>query len=313
MEPLISVIVPVFNGEKYIGGCLESILCQSCRELEILVIDDGSADRTVPQCEKLKALDGRILIHSIPHGGVSEARNYGLSVASGKYVAFVDSDDRIAPDLMENLLQAMGRADADVGFCRYMRTASYTDRFCPKAYDGTLEALDPETMLRELIRGEKYESHVWAKLYRRDLFKGISFPKDKIYEDMFTTYQVVERAKKGVFIDYTGYCYVNRKDSLTGGSFQKADLFYPESAAAVVRFCKEKYPALSETAVRAYYRALFRTCKKYWKSRRFDKESTVYLKNALGAYEAEAGCLKGKYRLALFYVKARIGFLRMVT
>ena len=217
---LVSVIVPVYNVEKYLSKCVESILTQSYRMLEIILVNDGSTDASGDLCNEWAKKDNRIIVIHKTNGGLSDARNAGLDIAQGKYVIFIDSDDYITVDMIETLLISAETNLCEISVCNMMRF-SETGNIAP-FYNPT----DRETVLLGNDRFETLKQpSVCNKLFAIELFEGIRFPKGKYYEDTFVYHELVYRSKKVVLTGKDGYWYLLRDDSIVGGS-QYTDRYF---------------------------------------------------------------------------------------
>lgn len=215
MKELISVIVPVFRVEKYLRRCVDSICNQTYDNLEIILVDDGSDDNCPAMCDALQREDPRIRVVHQENGGLSAARNSGIDMAKGKYLAFVDSDDCISPDYVDFLYRTIRETGSQIAQCRFVRfhdTPVY-DRQCPAP-----KVYDREQMLRNLSTpGMNVCSVVaWTKLYEAQLFRELRYATGKLHEDEFTTYQVFDRAKKIAHIDCALYGYFENASGITG-------------------------------------------------------------------------------------------------
>ena len=210
-DSLISVIVPIYNVERYLEKCILSIQCQTHRDLEIILSDDGSTDHSGAICDHFAALDSRIrVIHKI-NGGLSDARNAGIEVASGSYYMFVDSDDFIVPDTIEKLYLAATEHDCEIAVCNIVRTFD----------DGTTEPFyHPVDKLTVWAGQQRFETlkqpSACNKLFRAELFKGVRFPKGKFYEDTFVYHVLAYKARQIVLTGHDGYFYLSRRDSILG-------------------------------------------------------------------------------------------------
>lgn len=171
-RPLVSVIVPVWNGERYLAACVESIVSQSLENMEIILVDDGSTDGTWPLMQRLAGEDSRIRLLRRKNGGVSEARNAGIDVSTGRYIRFVDADDHLPPDSMRVLLEKIREDDSDLVL------AAYTEVLGRKRYHRDLgkceDTVDNEEFLRRLERlsNSFYYGVLWNKLFRGDIIRG---------------------------------------------------------------------------------------------------------------------------------------------
>lgn len=207
--PLISVIVPVYRVEKYLERCVKSILSQTYKNLEVILVDDGSPDQCPAICDACAERDARVKVIHQENKGLSGARNAGIDAASGEYLAFVDSDDYVSPHFIEELYQLLQDTGCAIGQCRF----SYVKG------DGLVEEGDSafciyrgESLMEQLYGPEEKATCfvvAWNKLYRAELFKetGIRYPEGRIHEDEATTYRLFHEAKKLAFLDRALYGY----------------------------------------------------------------------------------------------------------
>lgn len=210
-DSLISVIVPIYNVERYLEKCILSIQCQTHRDLEIILSDDGSTDHSGVICDHFATLDSRIRVIHKMNGGLSDARNAGIEVASGSYYMFVDSDDFIAPDTIEKLYLAATEHDCEIAVCNIVRTFD----------DGTTEPFyHPVDKLTVWAGQQRFETlkqpSACNKLFRAELFKDVRFPKGKFYEDTFVYHVLAYKARQIVLTGHDGYFYLSRRDSILG-------------------------------------------------------------------------------------------------
>lgn len=209
---LISIIVPVYNMEKYLERCMNSILNQTYRHLEIILVDDGSTDSSPQMCDDYAKKDSRVKVVHKPNGGLSDARNAGLAVAAGVYIGYVDSDDWIELDMYERMYQACVENQAELAVCRYVcehsaeglpNLAGNTAQE-PPGGSGAVVPLSREELLKIYICGHDeyviYNS-VWSKLFHRDLVKNVIFPKGRNSEDIMYTTRAFCRLERAVYID----------------------------------------------------------------------------------------------------------------
>lgn len=217
---LISVIVPVYKVEAFLPRCVDSILAQTYPHLEIILVDDGSPDRCGAICDTYAARDARVRVVHKKNGGLSSARNAGLSVAVGTYVGFVDSDDYLAPQMYEKLLEALQATQSQISICSY----AYVDE-ATGAVDAAMARINPlrsevlsSRQALEKITADQpgYSFYVtaWNKLYVRELFDGCLFPEGKIHEDELTVHHLFDRAERIAVIDDVLYYYVQRSGSI---------------------------------------------------------------------------------------------------
>lgn len=220
MYPLISVIVPCYNVEKYLPRCINSIINQTYNNIEILLVDDGSPDQCGEICEKYAKKDKRIKVIHKNNGGLSDARNVAIDVSTGDYILFIDSDDYVSTNHIEHLYNIIITSQADMaiewGQTFYEGAIPIIDTL-----DGKKEViLNPNEALANMFYQKDFDTNAWAKLYKRILFEGIRYPKGWLYEDLPTTYRLIQRCKKVVFSDYKSYYYLLRSNSIEGAPFK---------------------------------------------------------------------------------------------
>lgn len=240
--PLISVIVPVYNVEKWFDRCVESICTQTYHNLEIILVDDGSTDNCGELCDAIGERDKRVkVVHKI-NGGLSDARNEGLQYATGEYISFIDSDDWIEPAFYEYLLQTMQEEEYDVVGCKYRKCVEGEKQvnisvdFEVKSYEG----LDAMNALIE----NRIQQVVWNKLYKRSVIDGILFEKGKYHEDEFWSYQIFGRIQKYAEISYVGYDYFQRADSIMGEKYSLKRLDAVEAKVSRQKYLESVMPKL---------------------------------------------------------------------
>ena len=219
-NPLITVIVPIYHVEKYLHRCIDSIIGQTYKNLEIILVDDGSGDACSGICDEYARKDSRIVVIHKENGGLSDARNKGIEIAKGEYLAFVDSDDYIHKDMYSILMEALIQTDSELSMCSYKYV--YDGR--PDEIDesiGTdhhIEVMDGVKAHHRYYSGDKkLELTVaWNKLYKKDLFSDLRYPKGRIFEDEFTTYKALYKCSRICFVDLPLYYYLQRSDSIIG-------------------------------------------------------------------------------------------------
>ena len=218
MNPLISVIVPCYNVEQYLPKCINSILNQTYKNLEVWLVDDGSPDRCGEICDEYAKKANRIKVIHTKNSGPADARNVALNVMTGEYVVCVDSDDYISPTHIEGLYHLIEKYGADVSintFCSFYEGSSPNPS--PKSTkDWVLDGLHATEMM---FYQEKFDTCAWGKMYRTDLFDGIRYPKGLLFEDLPTTYRLLLKTNKVVFNDEQSYFYLLRSNSIEGTAF----------------------------------------------------------------------------------------------
>ena len=214
-NPLISVVVPAYKVEEYIEKCLDSILNQTYKNLEIILVDDGSPDNCPKICDEYAKKDDRIKVIHKQNGGLSDARNRGIKEATGEYIAFVDSDDYLESEMYEYLYNLLIKYNADISICGYRtfdENSSMNVATKEETCFNTIEAL------KALSEDIEVKNFAWNKLYKRSLFvdNNIEFPKGKIMEDIATTYKLFEKSKIIVAGEKCYYNYLIRTSGIIG-------------------------------------------------------------------------------------------------
>ncbi|MGJ7919505.1 glycosyltransferase family 2 protein [Neobacillus sp. LXY-4] len=213
----ISIIVAAYNVEKYIEKCLKSITSQTFKELEIIVVNDGSIDSTQEIINNIALTDKRIVIINKPNGGLSSARNAGLDKATGDYIGFIDGDDYITEDLYENLLGEILNNKCQIAMCAVLKVYYDYSEHDGLVVDSTV--LNRREAIKALIE-EKYIKHYAVnKLYQAQLFKNVRYPEGRLYEDIFTTYKLFAGANKIAYSNKIGYYYTQRQGSILRSKF----------------------------------------------------------------------------------------------
>lgn len=237
MHDLISVIIPVYNVEEYLCRCVDSVLDQTYRNTEILLVDDGSPDNCPAICDEYARQDARVRVLHQENKGLSGARNAGIDVAKGQWLAFVDSDDYLAPDFLERLLEACERTGSDLSVCRweYVRGEKI-----PEHGTGETRVYTGREMLANLYLPDgAYFVVAWNKLYRRELFEEIRYPLGKIHEDEATTYRIYDKVRQAAYVDRSLYGYFVTPVSITRG-FNPRRMDWVTAVAERIDFFEEK-------------------------------------------------------------------------
>lgn len=258
-EYLVSVIVPVYNGEKFIKGCIESIQNQSYYNIEIIIINDGSNDQTGQIVFELARQDERMKYVCQENKGLSEARNVGLDMAIGDYISFVDADDYIDTYMIESMLRILNETQTDLGICGFESVPDHSNNHnCSLMPDykvvTSYEAL--ENINGHYSSYNIYGVEAWNKLYKRALFEGIRFPKGKYYEDNFIMHEIYDKAKKVVYVYEKYYYYVKTEGSITNSPYSDKKFEGLEGFEKRISFFEEKYSALVQNGILFYLKVL---------------------------------------------------------
>jgi glycosyltransferase involved in cell wall biosynthesis len=239
LEPLVSIIVPVYNVEKYLDKCVNSLMRQTYQNIEIILIDDGSTDKSGDLCDSYS--DTRIHVIHQENGGLSAARNEGIKVARGDFLTFVDSDDWIADDYVSFLYELLDEYKCDISICNPTYVFDLSKKRLHKNLNNELMLLDSEDALRIMLFQEHFDNSAWGKLYNRSLFSDTLFPVGHIYEDLGTVYKLIYKSDRIIYSGEEKYYYLQRETSISGVLFEKRKLDYLYFADEIYDFINTTY------------------------------------------------------------------------
>ena len=223
---LVSIIVPVYNVEKYLRQCIESLINQTYKNIEIILVDDGSTDNSGKICDEYSKKDNRIKAIHKKNGGLSDARNYGIENAKGIYICFVDSDDYTDKKYIENLYHAIIENKADISICNFKLIFDNTKEKDCDIIQPTLinEEISNKEAVKLLFNPNSFGNYACNKMYKTELFKGVKYPKGFVMEDLGTTYKLFLKSKKIAIFNDKLYYYVQRKESILHNPTKKFKL-----------------------------------------------------------------------------------------
>lgn len=262
-NPIVSVIIPVYNVAAYLPRCVESVLAQTLTSIEILLVDDGSTDGSAQLCDEYATRDSRVHVLHQANGGLGSARNAGLDAATGEHLAFVDSDDYIAPDMMERLYSALLNNNADICICGFQRTdengLALGENSHPSCVLSGTEAL-------EKLYSPAYQYFTIAcnKLFKRDLFAAIRFPLGKLFEDGYAAFRYYYTSRTVVCLPECYYFYCLRGSSITNAPLSVKNLDGIDADRDSLVFLTEKgLTALVEKAQTKYVASILYNLKRF--------------------------------------------------
>lgn len=240
---LISVIVPVYQVENYLNQCIESIIEQTYTNLEIILIDDGSNDNCPQICDDWSIKDKRIKVIHKKNGGLSDARNVGLDIAKGKYIAFIDSDDWVDSRYIELLYNSLIKSEADISACSIQKVYD-ADSVDPYNLNPKLQLVTPKEAIKDILYDRRFKTVAWNKLYSKEILSGERFIVGRIHEDEFFSYKVFDKAQKLVFVDASLYKYRQRSGSIMSSpSLKHLDLL--DAYLNRIKFLENNYTDLA--------------------------------------------------------------------
>lgn len=214
-NPLISIIIPVYNVEKYLDKCVESVVNQTYRNLEIILVDDGSPDNCPKMCDEWAANDSRIKVIHLENTGVANARNTALRMAAGDYVGFVDGDDYVEPDMYQQLVELAMKYNSDITFCSYQ--INDEDRG-----EAGCSEIPKDEVMKNVLMGEYEYGVLWNKLYKSSVVKDLEMPPLKCSEDLPYNYFAMKNADKFVKTELKLYHYYQNEASTMHSSFSRS-------------------------------------------------------------------------------------------
>lgn len=292
MRPAISIIVPVFNVEQFLPRCIESIRNQCMTNIEIILVDDGSYDRSGQICDQYEKLDRRIRVIHKKNGGLSDARNVGIDHAEGDYIGFVDSDDFINAKMYSLLYRIITENQCDIAEAKFQ-----------KVYDNSPIDVDEDALVtfysskKAMISGivnDHCQTYVWNKLYKTKLWDDIRFPVGKLFEDEFTTYKIYNAATKIAVVNKTLYYYVQREESITRANFSLKVLDHCEALNQMMHFVESKYPEALSIAAIKYDLNYIVHLQDLLLNRKNIPEAHVYINRLITGLLAYSACLNNK-------------------
>ena len=246
MEPLISVIVPVYNVEKYLGKCIDSIINQTYRNIEIILVDDGSTDSSGEICDSYARQHKNVTTYHQTNGGLSSARNYGIERARGEYIGFVDSDDYIEPNMYEVLLQLLQSNNAEMSMCALYDVFDGKIRKIHK--DIEIITVDREEAIKMVLEADVVSVTAVNKLYKRELFSTVRYPVGKTIEDGFVIVDLLSGCNRVAISSEQLYYYVHRQASITTAAFSEKNMDAIECYERIYDIVKNDYPNILEAA-----------------------------------------------------------------
>jgi glycosyltransferase involved in cell wall biosynthesis len=312
---LISVIVPVYKVEKYLRRCVDSILVQTYKNFELFLVDDGSPDDCGKICDEYASKDARIKVIHQKNQGQAAARNHAAKIATGEFIAFVDSDDYIEPDYLEYLLGLQHKYNSDMsigGFCYQYEGKLPKERTYVKEKDALLDA--SEALIR-MNYNQGCGATPWAKLYKKDLILKHPFPEGQIYEDLAILYRIVGYCSSIAIGNRKIYYWVQRMGSTMRMEFDERQMVAMDAVAAQIEYVEKEYPkALKSAKYRYVAKAieLLAVCFNSGGSRtvfeRLQKQMNLYANDLLHDKRAKKTMKMRVIAVKLGYFPAKLAF-----
>ena len=251
----ITVIIPVYKVEKYLQKCLDSVVDQSYKDLQILLVDDGSPDQCPNICEQYAAKDARVQVIHQKNQGLSAARNTGIKDIAGDYVLFLDSDDYLEETYCEKMMELAQRTDSDIviGEATTVDEEGRVYHTNQEIKISVEKVFSKEMIMGEVIREQQWKGYAWGKLYRRSLVEGIKYPVGRAFEDRFTVYKYFDRASRVVLCPGAVLFYRIRKGSIMHDFNLKKWYDLIDSEKNLIDFCEREYPSLLSDMESKYF------------------------------------------------------------
>ena len=316
--PKVSIVVPIYNVSSFVELCVKSLMNQTYKDIEIILVDDGSADDSGQMCDRFSQTDSRIHVIHKKNGGLSDARNVGIDFAKGEYISFVDGDDTVSYDYIEYMLHMLEETSSDLAICSLKKVSNQLVLQQGEKSSPTSQVFNCREALEEMLYARIFSCSACAKLYHRSLFEGIRFPLGKYSEDMFTTWKLIERSNRVAYGSKVCYFYLHRPGSILASDFSPKHLDLFEALKEI----EAEHAFLEGTLLRAfaaqYVSAVGETLEKnppldvvieggYWKKMRMLRRYVLMDKRAASRHRAmallsylgiraEAKCLHFYYR-----------------
>ena len=251
MNPLISVIVPVYNVEEYLDRCVESIVNQTYKNLEIILVDDGSTDNSFDKCDEWRDKDNRIVVIHKENGGQASARNEALKVANGELIGFVDSDDYIDIAMYEKLFKCLEENDCDIVECTKINFDNQSEKSSAVG-SGRVIVFSRKEAVNDFIEEKHLKCTVWNMLVKSVIAKNVMFDEGKTHEDILWPYRAFMRAEKIAYYDYELYYYFQRPNSTMNANYSEKRFDGLDALEARAELVKTDFPDLYHIATKSY-------------------------------------------------------------
>lgn len=310
---MISVIVPVYNVEKYVRKCIESILAQTYSAFELILIDDGSTDESGSICDEYAEKQNVLVIHK-ENGGLADARNAGIEMAHGDYITFVDSDDFLKRNFLEKMNFMAQDSGAQIIVSKLIDY--YEENKVPKNSCDEIEykIISRKECYKKMLLQDEIDVNATAKMYSKDIFRYIRFVKGMLYEDINIVTDIFEGAEKICVSNYAGYYYLQRKDSIMYGSFSLQRMSLLRDTEKIIELMKEKYPENIDAARYRNIYCMFHLLGRSILDDHFISESRQIRTNILDNVDfiLNSGLFNTKEIVATVVLKCGLNFYRMV-
>lgn len=253
MDELISIIIPIYNVEDVLWRCLDSVVNQTYKRLEIILVDDGSTDASCDIIKNFEKEDSRIKVIRKVNGGLSDARNAGLGIARGKYIVFVDSDDFVHLEYVKKLYGLLKDYDANIAAVELIKFSNPSQLNLRNRTKEKILEFDGIEAVQDLCYQKHIKNSAWGKIYESSLFSDVRYPVGVIYEDLATTYKLLNKANKVVWSSERLYFYFQRSGSIMNSGFRLENMDRIRVGKEILDWAQEECPLLETAAVSRYF------------------------------------------------------------
>jgi len=310
--PLISIIIPVYKVKPYLRKCVDSVLAQTYSNLEIILVDDGCPDNCGKICDEYAEKDKRIMVVHKENGGLSDARNAGLDIIKGEYVAFVDSDDWVTPKYIEDMYENLRKYDADISLSGAIYVYENNKKDMVLAISKNEGLYTQKEAVENLFYQKGIYPSAWAKLYKTELFNTIRYPKGKLNEDSATTYKIFCLCDKISYTNANNYCYLQRIGSIENSQFSPKKMDAIDIVDEMLAWVCENKPEYKKAAICRFIGMNLRIYREIMRGKGKFLAEEKRIADNIKKYRMQIifnGKVKFKVRLACLLSYLRFGFL----
>lgn len=278
----VSIIVPVYNVEKYLDKCITSLINQTYSNIEILLINDGSIDSSLSICNNYASRDERVIVLNKENGGLSSARNYGLDNCKGDYIIFVDSDDWLDINFVEQYYKIMVNTNATliIGGLINVKTRNYNYNNIDLKYS----IISKEDIYKRIFMQDNIDVSACGKMYAKSVFDNIRYPDGLLYEDFYVIDKIIEKSIIIAVTNYLGYYYYQRPGSIMYKKFTEASMVLIKKSDELLDFINKNYPGINNYAIRRYVYNNYHILGRSIISMEYDSYS-IYIRNNILKYK----------------------------
>jgi len=252
-EEIVSIIIPVYKVEKYLDKCVQSVVEQTYKNLEIILVNDGSPDKCPEICKEWAKKDKRIKVINKENGGLSSARNAGIDICKGKYEMFIDSDDAVDKNIVKVLFDMIKKYNCDFSMCRPKLVGEDYKIINLDVSNPSVTVVEGEQVITQLFSSPfNYYMTAWAKLYKSSVFKNIRYPEQKLHEDEFVIHYILGNTKSFAYTDLPMYYYLQRQTSIVGQKNLKNKMHIYEAFKDRFNYLSTNYPQFKDKIQSTY-------------------------------------------------------------